>query len=342
MALGYSGFAQIMDGSTPVTLLATSISINPELNPIGSSSAVGYGWYNAADISHYANGVRNYRGSIGFDMQGDTVWDAINKWALIERVYAKSFSHSPDGTRIYNYTTLAGNTEANKDGAWCTSLSFSTSTDSVVQANIGVLALRRTETAVTGNGYFDNRYGAIATDGDCNGTFGSTLPLNPGVGYLTGNTSPIPFWKTGARILINNLDPDSDAETVSWDVALENNTQIIKTCNGLDDGDGYGQASAIVQGAMSVTGNVELYKHSGVWDPVLASTGHPIIANTASFVVKIQISSTQYLTLTLPAVRLESDSYDMNLQGPTNRKFSIKGLGGKCGSTHILPPMIMS
>ena len=344
MALGYSGFAQLMDDETPVTLLVTSCSTNPELNPIISSSAVGYGWKNAADASHYANGVRNYRGSIGFDMQGATVWETINKWAITERVYARKLKHSPDGTRIYSYGSETGykgygdtGAEANKYGAWCESLSLSTGTDSVVTANVGMLALTRQET-ITGLGYFNNVNGYI---GDSCTDFGLTLPLNP----EGGNTSPIPFWKTNARILLGTYgaqtDPDPEAETVSWGVDLSNNAQLVKTCNGLSE-ENYGVASAVVMGQIAVSGNVELYKHSGVYDPVNSTGGHPIIAYTASFVVSIDAGGGETLQIELPAIRLDSESYDMNLSAPTNRRFNIKAMGGRCIDEVISSPMRMS
>jgi hypothetical protein len=341
MAMGYSGFAQFYDGVTPVTLLVTGLNINPELNPINSQSAVGYGWKNAADVSHYANGVINYRGSINFDMQGDTVWDAINKWALTERVYSKSFLHSPDGTRIYSYgsgdtsvfspaDTWTNLSKTTRKGAWCEGFSLSTSQDSVVQATLNVMALSRTETVLSGDGYFDNEEGYVA--GDCE-DFALTNPLNPS----QGNISPIVFWKTNARILIGGADPDAAAETVQWNVDLQNSPQLIKGCNGLVK-DGYGVASAVVMGPMQVSGSVQLYKHSGVWDPVLT---HPLYAETASFEVEID-AGLSTLKVILPAIKLESESYDMNVQGPVYRTFNIKGLGGKCGTTAIQAPMIMT
>lgn len=345
MALGYSGFAQIIDdGGDPVTLLTTSLSINPELNPIISQSAVGYGWMNAADASHYANGVRNFRGSIAFDMQGSTVWSTITKWALTERVAAKAFRHSPDGTRMYEYGVGDDVTgfipygealaEGNKKGAWCESFGLSTSADSVVQANLGVLALTRKENTTDLGytaGYFSNTTGYVG--GSCT-DFSLTEPLNAAF----GNVSPIPFWKTNAEILIAGTVLPTDVETVSWGVDLSNNPTIIKTCNGLSE-DNYGIASAVVMGPMSVGGNVELYKHSGVWDPVLT---YPLIASTASFVVEITVDG-GILSVTLPAIRLDSDSYDMNITGPTNRKFNIKAMGGKCGTGDVISaPMVMA
>lgn len=343
MAVGYSGFAQIMgSGGSVVTLLTTNMGINPELNPINSSSAVGYGWKNAADVSHYANGVRNYRGSLDFDMQGDMVWEAINKWALTERVYSKQFRHSPDGTRYYEYgigddlgdwTNLSKTT---KRGAWCESFRLSTSQDSTVQASLGVLALKRTEKELSGDGYFDNTTGYVAAD--CT-SFGLTDPLNP----AQANTSPIPFWKTNARIYlgtygVGGTDYDADAETVQWSIDLGNSPQILKTCNGLSE-DGYGIAHAVVMGPMSVSGSIQLYKHGGIKDPVETT---PLFADEATFVVTIDAGGGTTLTATLPAIKLESDSYDFNTTNPVYRTFSIKGLGGKCVSAVISAPMIMT
>lgn len=337
MAVGYAGYAQIMDGATPVTLLTTGTNIAPQLNPIISNSAVGYGWQNAADASHYANGVIDYRGNINFDMQGGTVWDLLKKWALTERVYAKALLHSPDGTRLYKYGLESGaslSSEDNKYGAWCDSFGLNTSTDSTLTAAIGILALSREEDTAMGKGYFENETGLIAGSSS---TFNLTAPLNP---TSEINTSPIPFWKTNARILTDaDAEIDASAETVTWNVDLANNAQIVKTCNGLSTAANYGVASAVVMGPMAVSGSVELYKHSGVWDPVLNT--HPIIAYNTKFKVSIISGVTTYV-LTLPAIRLESDAYDMNLTAPVTRTFSIKGMGGKSGGVSISAPMTMS
>lgn len=342
MAVGYAGYAQLYNEATPVTLLTTGCTINPELNPIASQAAVGYGWRNAADIAHYANGVMNYRGNVNFDMQGGTVWNTLGLWALQERIWPKAFSHSPDGTRSYNYGVTGGtplssnvlNTETNQEGAWCDSFSLSTGTDSTVQASVGVLALTREE-VTSGLGYSNNIDGIIASD--CN-VFNLTDPLNPPSNI---NTSPIPYWKTKARILksVDDSEIDEGAETVSWDINLTNNAQIIKTCNMTANANNYGTASAVVMGQMSVTGNVELYKHSGVWDPVLGS--HPIIGYTTKFVVTIDGVTTD-MVLTLPAIRLENDDYTMNVSAPVMRRFSIKGLGGVCSGGVIIAPMTMN
>jgi len=341
MAVGYSGFAQIIDqNGAPVTLLTTNMGINPELNPINSASAVGYGWANAADVSHYANGVRNYRGSLDFDMQGDTVWEAINRWALTERAYSKQFRHSPDGTRYYEYGVgsdigdWVNLSKTTQRGAWCESFRLSTSQDSTVQASLGVIALRRTEVELAGDGYFDNTVGYVA--GNCS-SFGLTDPLNPS----QGNISPIPFWKTSARIWLTSyggspVDYDADAETVQWSIDLGNSPQILKTCNGISL-EGYGVAHAVVMGPMSVSGSIQLYKHGGVKDPVETT---PLYADEASFLVQIDAGGGTTLNVYLPAIKLESDSYDFNTTNPVYRTFSIKGLGGKCVDdiTLVTPP----
>jgi len=324
MGMGYAGYAVLGSDAAAEPILLTSCNINPELNPIISQSAVGYGWKNAADQSHYANGVMDYRGSIGFDLP-TSLWTLLNEWAITKRIYAKDFEHSPDGTCKYQYSGAA-ETEANLNGAWCDSLGISTSADSTLQATINILALTRTVTA--GLGYSANETGILAASCD---TF-PVDPLNP----LNANNSPIPFWRTSARILIADADPDADVSTLSWGIDLANNAQIIKACNA---GTGtYGTASAVVMGAMSVTGNIELYKHSGVWDPVL---DNPIIASTASLVVTIENGTTDK-TITLPAIRLESDDYSLNLNGPVARRFNLKAMGGKCATNVIQAPIIMA
>lgn len=327
MAVGYSGFAQIIDGNgDPITVLTTNMGINPELNPINSASAVGYGWKNAADVSHYANGVRNYRGSLDFDMQGDLVWDVINKWALTERAYSKQFRHSPDGTRYYEYGVGSDlgdwtiKSKTTKRGAWCESFRIGTSQDSTVNASLGVVALQRSEYVLTGDGYFDNENGYVA--GDCV-DFAVTDPLNP----LQGNISPIPFWKTNARIWLDQAtDFDADAETVQWSINQSNSPTIIKTCNGLVSNN-YGVASAVVMGPMSIDGSIQLYKHSGIKDPVETQ---PLYADTTSFLVSIDAGGGTILYVYLPAIKLESESYDFNTNSPVYRTFNIKALGGRC------------
>lgn len=336
MALGYSGFAQVLDGSTVITVLSNSAGINPELNPISSNASMGLGWKNAAQTTHYANGVITYRGSIGFDLQANGVWALLNKWALTERVYAKAFRHSPDGTVVFDYGTgsdtgFGANTEANVKGGWCESFGITASSDSTVSCNLGVLALYRAKTA--GSGYFTNQTGFTSLGANCT-QFSATNPLNP----TQANTSPIPFWKTKAEILFNGAALANDPEAIQWNVDLSNNTQVIKTCNGLTVNN-YGVASAVVQGPMNVSGSVELYRHSGVWDPIL---DNPITGATTSFRVTINAGASDYVIL-VPAVRLTGDAYDNSPGSPVNRRFSFEGLGGSCGAgSAVQAPMIMT
>ncbi|MCK9154622.1 MAG: hypothetical protein M0P12_00760 [Paludibacteraceae bacterium] len=328
MGMGYAGYAVLGSGETAEPILLTSCNINPELNPIISQPAVGFGWKNAADQSHYANGIIDYRGSLGFDLPV-SLWTLLNEWAITKRIYAKNFEHSPDGTCKYQYSGAA-ETDGNLNGAWCDSLGISTSADSTLQATLNILALTRSVTV--GLGYSENETGILAASCD---TF-PVDPLNP----LNANNSPIPFWRTKARILIDingtPTDPDADVNTLSWGIDLANNAQIIKACNA---GTGtYGTASAVVMGAMSVTGNIELYKHSGIWDPVL---DNPIIASTASLAITVENGLTDK-TITLPAIRLDSDDYSLNINGPVSRRFNLKAMGGKCINSVIPAPIIMA
>jgi hypothetical protein len=351
MAVGYSGFAQFDDNGTKVTLLTTSSSINTNPNPIMSQAALGYGWANAPDTSHYAEGVLVYQGGIGFDFQAiDDVWGFLRDFAIYKRAFPKSLLYSPDGTRIYNYQATVGealNDESSPDdftGAWCESFGLSTSADQLVTANMNVIALTRTETD-NGTGYFDNPNGYL--EGANIGQFTNTQPLNPiGGDDLALNTSPVPFWKTTAKLTIGGEEQaggTSSVQIMGWNINLSNNTQVIKTCSGQR------KAMCVVCGPMAVDGSINLYAPGGVWDPVspLISTGYnPIIAYNSQMSIDILGDGKTY-TAALPAIMLQGDDYPLNVGAPVSRTFNLKGLGGKVGGTYgtastRVPPLYMS
>jgi len=345
MAMGYSGFAQFVDGGgSPITLLTTSSGVNTNPNPILSQAALGYGWSNAPDASHYAEGVLVYQGGIGFDFQAiDGVWGFIRDFAIYDRAQPKTLWYSPDGTRIYKYTANANpltdmSVPDDFTGAWCESLGFSTSADQLVTCNMNVIALARTEDTL-GFGYFSNVDGYL--DGAHIAEFNATQPLNPPSGGTALNTSPVPFWKTTAVVKINGVEQaggSSSVQVMAWNANLANNTQVVKTCSGER------KAMCVVVGPMAVDGSVTLYAPGGVWDPVF---GHPIIAYHSQFGVNILGDAKTY-TLALPAIMLQGDDYSLNVGAPVSRTFNLKGLGGKvggdftAGASARIPPMYMS
>ena len=355
MSMGYQGYAKIVPPTgTPILLLATGASVNLVLEPIYSSAVWGAGWYNAATTTHYADGALRYEGNIDIDMQATTdFWNTVKDWAIDWRAYSKSLDISPDGVKIYRFTsnqTQGDPTSFDNSGAWATSLSFSTSEGSFVTSSIGIVGLSRTFADTGQDGYVANRTG-VTTAAEMDATF----PLNPS----SLNISPIPFWRTNAQFLYDaggtypgpfgaGSPPQTGLECVEWSVELGNNQVVLYTC------DGTREATAVLMGAIDVTSSVTLYHPQTVFDPILGgSASHGIVgtgteenpfltAQKTRFLVEIITGVATSVHVELPAIVVESDDYGLKGQSDvTNRGFSMKGLGGRTYGGEILPPMMM-
>jgi len=357
MGMGYQGFARFYNAgpaTTPLVILTTGASVNLVLEPIYSTSVLGAGWYNAATSAHYADNAIRFEGNLDFELQGSAnIWDLMQKWLISERAYPRSLDISPDGSRIYRYrTTGAYGANYDTNGAWNTNASFSTNEGSFVTVSAGVIALDRTETdgadaggaAFSDYSYIDVKEGIIA---DACSDITATNPLNPS----GNNIDPIPYWRTQADLLTGTYStpftggssPQSGLETVEWSVDITQNHIVLYTCNGSR------LPTALLMGAIDVTGNLVLYHQDGVFDPILgpAHTGSLtspyLIAETTWFRVTIARGSDPDVYIELPAVVVESDDYGIPGQSDiANRGFGIKGLGGRCNSAVTMPPMIMS
>ena len=326
--------------TNPLILLATGSSVNLVLEPIYSTAVLGYGWYNAASSSHYADAAIRYEGGVDFEFQASAnVWNFIRDWAIEQRAYPRSLDISPDGQRVYQYwTTGAYDSVFDNYGAWATSLSMSTSEGSFVTSSVNVVAIYRTEGAA-GDPYIQQRTGVIASDAV---VFGNTNPLNPG----QANVDPIPFWKTNANLLSTSTGdwgPDgaggtpiqTGLETVEWSIDLSNNQVVLYTCNGTR------YPTAVLMGAIDATGSVTLYHNEGVFDPV----DEGLTAENTCFRVQIATNAagTNFVYVDLPAVVVEGDDFGIKGQSDvTTRGFSLKGLGGRIAGGVVYPPMVMS
>lgn len=371
MSLGYQGFARIFtegqDGGDPTIpgngrlLLCTASSVNLEIEPIYSNAVYGAGWYNAPSKAHYADSALSYAGGLSFDFQASSdVWNFIRDWAIEERAWPRSLSISPDGQNIYQYFVSDNSDNAlpygpgigavfNNKGAWCSSLSLTTSQGSAVQATANVMAIFRTIGA-GGTNYIDNRTGFILGTGS---NVTTLRPLNPG----QANIDPIPFWKTNANLYVvaNDYNPlagtptptqavqtsgNTTPETIQWSVDLTNNTLKLYTMNGTRF------PSAVLQGAIDATGSVELFDSAfGVYDPV--TTGRT--AENTMFRVRIRTNAESAMTPTyvyvdMPAVVINSDDFGLKGQSdPVTRTFSLQGLGLRLdGSDNVYPPLFMT
>lgn len=335
-------------------VLATGASVNLVLEPIYSQAVWGAGWYNAAEAAHYADNAIRYEGNIDIELQmgaAGAFWNFLADFVVSARAYPRSLEISPDGSHVYKYlTTGAYNVNYDTNGAWCSSANFSTSEGSFITCSIGVVAISRTENDPTGSGvnysaysYIKQSTGIIASS--CT-ALSPTNPLNPG----GDNVDPIPYWRSNAQLGHGTYPgafgtvtlPQAGTETVDWSIDVSNNQKILYTCSGSR------LPRAVLMGPMSVGGNVTLYHPNGVFDPILGPAGTGSLTEPYStaentwFQVAINYGAgTTYVEI--PAAVIEGDDY--SIQGAdsiTNRAFTLKGMGGRCNSSAILPPCIIS
>jgi len=379
MGMGYQGFVKITQGGSDLLLLTTGSSVNLVLEPIYNNSVWGAGWYNAPETAHYADNAIRYEGSIDFDLSGlDLLWNFVRTWTVDQRAYSKTVWISPDGAHVYRYIRDCG--DPLKTGGFCQSMDMNTSADSFVTCSLSMVALTRSDVDPAGGTDFED-YAYLDVDKGVYGDlsvnpteFCATWPLNP----EGANINPIPYWRTNANLFrypggggnyqvfgggtSGTAPPQAPTEyfqegteTVEWSISINNNTQILYTCNGDRE------ATAILQGAISASGNLTLYNDGGVYDPILGPadgtyslTNPYLFARNSQFVIQIargaafgggaSSGGNVYIELTAPVV--EGDDYGIRGQSEvTNRGFTMKGLGGRgCdGSfTFILPPCLIS
>jgi len=338
----------------PMLMLCTGSSVNLQLEPIFSNAVWGAGWYNAAESAHYADNAVRYEGSVETELQlgaGGSIWDFLVKWCITERAYGRSFDISPDGARVYQYRTSAAyGVNYDLEGAWNTSLGLSTSQDSFVTASLGLVAIYRDEVNPAGGTGGYDAYSYIRQKTGVNGAdcsiFNTTNPLNPG----GNNVDPIPYWKTNAQLLTGTwtepfnggVVPQTGMETVEWNVDVSQNQTILYTCNGDR------LPTAVLMGAMSVSGAVTLYHPEGVFDPILGPNGTGSLLNpylyAANTWLRVTIAgSANDVYIEVPAAVIESDDYGVKGQNDvTNRAFNLKGMGGRCYNNIAQPPCLMS
>ena len=339
-----------------MVVLATGASVNLVLEPIFSQAVWGAGWYNAAEAAHYADNAVRYEGNIDLELQmgsGGAFWDFLSKFVVASRAYPRSLEISPDGSHVYKYlttSTYCANYDTN--GAWCRSANFSTSEGSFITCSLGIVALNRAESDPAGGATY-SAYSYISKPPI--GVFASsctnmalTNPLNPG----GDNVDPIPYWRSNAQLghgtypgpfIPVALLPQPGTETVDWSIDIGNNDKVLYTCSGSR------MPRAVLMGPMSVDGNVTLYHANGVFDPLLGPAGTGSLTEPYStaentwFQVAINYGVGTNTYIEIPAALIAGD--DFSIQGAdsvTNRAFTLKGMGGRCNTTTILPPCIIS
>jgi hypothetical protein len=306
MGIGYQGYAKL----SGTIVLVTGGGVDLVQDPIYSSSAWGAGWKNIAPSAHYADTATRYEGTVDFELQLG-VWTTLRNWVVDNRITPITLELCPDGSKIFTYT--AGSA-AGITGAYNTSTSFSTSEGSVIGVSVGIMSFDRSVS--DGDTYIDNKTGLIADN--CTNLVN---PINPSC----TNLNPVPYWKSTAEILVSSISPQAGLQAVEWNVDITQNTLAVYTCRKSK------LPRAVLQGSMDITGSVIMYHPDGVFDPISDAT---MGGYNTSFRVKINGGAA---TITIPAVIVESDAYDISgLDSVTNRTFNMKGMGGSTSSSPLM------
>jgi hypothetical protein len=308
--LGYLGFVRLTD----IYLLANSTGLDRQVNPIISNGVWGAGWYNAADVTNYADSQMHFEGAINFELQAiSSVWNLIRDWLIEQRVFAKSAILSPNGIQQYFYTQAGDDP---RSGLWASQAGFTIDAGSIVGISLTGIGLKRLESN-TNSAYTDINVGPGLP----------TAPMNPS----PRNRNPIPGWKTIAEIDWPNSPPYWTPDEplgmamMNGNVNFNNNTQIIRACTGDRN------PIAVVQGTMRVDGSIALFRNGPIPDPYEIEDN--FTAEDAS--VAFRLGGTPDLAFSIPNVVLSSDAFPVQGKNtPVTRTFGFFGVGDGSG-----PPM---
>ena len=304
MPLGYLGYLKLAG----VYLLANSAGLNRVVNPLTSSAVWGAGWYTAPTVSNYADSQQNFEGSATWEMQGiPSVWNLIRDWMVERRVYPQSIELSPNGLQKQSHQVVAGDP---RSGAWMKSAAITIDAEALITMNCNLLALTRVETTV-GTTYEDIRIGPGLPTG----------PLNPS----PVNMNPIPGWMARTNIVWPDAPPIWTTSTPngfvmqSASLNYDNNTVVIKGCTGDRN------PVAIMQGTMTVSGDISLWRNGIIPDPY-GNPGNPFTASNA--LLEMSFGAVNPLKMTVAHLLLESDSFQIaGPNSPVVRTFGFMGLG---------------
>lgn len=305
--LGYLGYLKLDD----IFLLANSSGMNRVVNPIISQGVWGAGWYNSATVA-YADSQQNFEGTVAFELQAiPSVWNMIADWLVEQRVFAKSFSMSPNGVVEYFYNKVDNDP---RSGAWCSQASFNIDAQSIVTVSATAIALIRQEVA-NASTYTDIRIGPGTPTG----------PLNPS----PRNLNPIPGHNCYADITWPNAPPSWSTSNLNGfvmmngSVNVNNNSQVIRGCTADPN------PMAVLQGSMAVDGSITLWRNGQLLDPYGPDNSHvgSFTASEAHINMYFGGLSGQQAFL-VRHVLLTSDAFDIQgMNSPTVRTFGFTGLG---------------
>lgn len=303
MPIGYFGFARI-NGNT---LLCNTTGLNRQIAPMMSTAVWGAGWYTAAQNTNVAESQMEFAGGITFELQGvAALWNLLRDWLVEQRAFSTSAELSPNFLVRYAYTRDPNDP---RSGLWLNSCSFTIDHSALISCACDCRGLKRTET--------QNNF-QFASANLRGSTFTPVSPLNP----APRNRNPFPGWNANAAVTWPGAPPVWTTVTQTGIVLqkaslnVNNNTQVIRGCTGDQT------PVAVLQGVMSVEGNMDLWRNGPIGDPYhVPGTFDPGNAS-----VVFTIGGT--FVMRMPYLLLTSDAYDVQGQNtPTNRTFGMAGLG---------------
>lgn len=242
--VGYRGVVKLNN----TILLATGGNINLTHNPIFSSGVWGAGYANASEQVAYADNYLQLDGSMACEMTAGEGFTAVKTFAFTNRGAASGtpISILPNGE--YGFT---GN-------GWCTSLSFSSSQDSVLTCDMNWAS------------YIDGINNNLTTGVSGNSEKGASNGILP-----MAFNGLYPYWATeiygdsgtGGFIALSDI--------MSWTASYSSNIEFLKCCGkgtayrGTNDSITTAPLAPdyIVLGSMTAEGSYTVFKLQGDFDP---------------------------------------------------------------------------
>lgn len=306
--VGYRGIVKLNN----VILLATGGNINLAHNPIFSTGVWGAGYQNASDQVAYADNYLQLDGSIACEMTAGDGFNAIKLFAFTNRGAEK-------GTPI---VILPNGEHGFQGNGWCTSLSFSSSQDAVLTADMNW------------SSYIDGENNVILAGTSSNsplGASGGELPMAYNGLY--------PYWAT--EIYADAAGNTKVPDVMNWTASYSSSVEYLKTCGQgtayQDDNDFPAPLAPdyIVLGSMSAEGSYTVFKLQDEFNP---NSYHD--QRALMFEVKSPADTTGHKILLPKIVRSSGGTSIQTGSGYITADFSFTAIGDGKNPPLALDPTI--
>ena len=241
-AVGYRGLCSIQPkGDDKATvLLCTGGNINLTQDPIMSGGVWGAGYANAAPIA-YAFNYLSLEGSVNFEwVNNKKVWEALRKFAFIDRTDATTVHMLPDGANGFH-----------GDG-WCSSISFEASEGAALTGSMNFKGDPSDEEGgIVSND--DVRNLGLKKPDDWEGDYVSNNIEKLGTSTIkrldgqnqedklkfgTGNNGVnlagatlIPYWNTKVSTYDKDAGFKEVDDVINWSCSYNSDLQVLKCCS---------------------------------------------------------------------------------------------------------------